>query len=233
MVPTNLKLISPLLCINHHRLVEHPLQDPGSEYGRQKRLCRELMFEFARDQNFDIRWAIVPGVIHDEMSWGDGTTEYALDAIRAAVQSEGSHNQSFPCPIHPDTRLPMIFMPDLIRGLLALQLAPGSHLKEPTNGYCISGFSFTARELFKYLKDRFPRFSWHHHHGLSNLKAPQGAALFADLWPNSLSGHAAKRDLGYTPQTGFALALDTIIDAHYHHERTKDTRINVDISSRI
>ena len=52
-------------------LVAHPEQDPGSAYGRQKRACRDLMAA----SKYDSRWAVIPGVLHDDPTWGDGTTE--------------------------------------------------------------------------------------------------------------------------------------------------------------
>jgi UDP-glucose 4-epimerase len=81
-------------------LVENPMQDPGSDYGVQKRGCRELLRKFSKliffcydinlkvcvngighveiigeDHGFDTRWCVVPGVLHAEESWGAGTTE--------------------------------------------------------------------------------------------------------------------------------------------------------------
>merc|ERR1740130_717840 len=47
-------------------LHENPTQDPGSDYGRQKRACRELLREFSTAEGgaFDTRWAVIPGVLH-------------------------------------------------------------------------------------------------------------------------------------------------------------------------
>ena len=38
-------------------LTENPHQDPGSDYGRQKRRCRNLMLRFAQDYGGDPRFA--------------------------------------------------------------------------------------------------------------------------------------------------------------------------------
>ena len=74
-------------------LTQNPNQDPGSDYGRQKRGCRELMADFARDEGGDPRFAVLPGVLHDAKTWGNGTTEYALDAILAAPPRELCQHQ--------------------------------------------------------------------------------------------------------------------------------------------
>ena len=58
-------------------LHKNPTQDPGSDYGRQKRACRELMAEFVSEHGGDARFAVLPGVLHNNPVWGNGTTEYA------------------------------------------------------------------------------------------------------------------------------------------------------------
>jgi len=113
-------------------LTANPMQDPGSDYGRQKRGCRDLMNEFASTHGGDPRFAVLPGVLHSEAIWGNGTTEYALDAMLAA-----SKGQPYACTIEPDSVLPMIFVGDLMRGLLALQAAPEAELHEPQRGYAM------------------------------------------------------------------------------------------------
>merc|ERR1719162_258270 len=55
-------------------LTQNPDQDPGSDYGRQKRKCRELLREFA-SRGGDPRFAVLPGVLHSKALWGNGTTE--------------------------------------------------------------------------------------------------------------------------------------------------------------
>ena len=91
-------------------VVENPTQAPGSDYGRQKRACRELLDEFGTKHGGDPRVAVLPGVLHSEPVWGNGTTEYALDAMLAA-----SRGQSYVCPIGPDVMLPMVYVDDLMR----------------------------------------------------------------------------------------------------------------------
>ena len=49
-------------------------------------------------------------MLHSEAIWGNGTTEYALDALLAASKGE-----QYECPVEPDVTLPMIFVDDLVR----------------------------------------------------------------------------------------------------------------------
>ena len=42
------------------------------------------MDKFRKEQGGDPRFAVLPGVLHSNSIWGNGTTEYALDALLAA-----------------------------------------------------------------------------------------------------------------------------------------------------
>ena len=37
--------------------------------------------QFVREHGGDARFAVLPGVLHNNPVWGNGTTEYALDAL--------------------------------------------------------------------------------------------------------------------------------------------------------
>ena len=45
------------------------------------------MADFAASSDGDPRFAVLPGVLHSEPIWGNGTTEYALDALLASSGS--------------------------------------------------------------------------------------------------------------------------------------------------
>ena len=95
---------------------------------------------------------MLPGVLHSNAVWGNGTTEYALDALLAAPHQETKlglpTTGAFLCPVDPDVKMPMVYVDDLMRGLCALQEADEAQLSEPERGYCIPGLSFSANELF-------------------------------------------------------------------------------------
>ncbi len=126
--------------------------------------------------------------MHDDAVWGGGTTEYALDAIRAARRGH-----VFVCPVPLDTQLPMIDRRDLVRGLVALAEAPAAAIVEPTGGYALAGFSFSARQLFAQLVELFPSFAFEE-------RVDATAGHFAQLWCDSLSPEEATRDLHFTAQ---------------------------------
>ncbi|CAE7210591.1 Tdh [Symbiodinium natans] len=173
--------------------------DPGSDYGRQKRGVRRLLQEFWRSGG-DPRWAVLPGVLHSEPTWGHGTTEYALEALLAAANCLSGKQET-------DVRVPMIYVDDLIRGLLALQDAPESSLQEPERGYAIPGVSFTAEELFKEIRFHVPNFQY-------QVELDANMNTFAKLWPDKLSTAEPWRDLSYAPSVGFRDMVFKILIAH-------------------
>jgi len=192
-------------------LTENPEQDPGSDYGRQKRKCRELMSAFARDHDGDPRFAVLPGVLHSNSVWGNGTTEYALDALLAAPHQATRlglpTGDAYVCPIDPDVRMPMVMVDDLMRGLIALQEADEEDLKEPEHGYTIAGLSFTPNELFAEIRKHHPGFGY-------RVKLDDNMNTFANLWPDEVSGEEALRDLGYSPKFDVSQMVKGVLEAH-------------------
>eukprot|EP01043_Picozoa_sp_COSAG02_P006095 COSAG02_NODE_170_length_31534_cov_33.568498_14_plen_540_part_00 len=192
-------------------LTENPEQDPGSAYGRQKRGCRDLMKTFARDHGGDTRFAVLPGVLHTEAVWGNGTTEYALDALLAAPHQETRlglpTGDAYVCPVDPDMAMPMVYVDDLMRGLIALQEADASQLLEPEQGYCIPGLSFTPNELFAEIRKHFPGFGF-------RVELNENMNKFASLWPDQLAKKEPLRDLGYTPEVQLAEMVKNILQEH-------------------
>jgi len=184
-------------------LVENPTQDPGSDYGRQKRACRELLDEFGSKHGGDPRVAVLPGVLHSEPVWGNGTTEYALDAMLAA-----SRGQPYVCPIGPEVMLPMVYVDDLMRGLLALSFADEEELSEPQRLYCMPGLSFTAEQLFEEIRHFKPSFEVTY--------GPPDPAMdkFARLWPDSLSPEEPLRDLEYEAYVTMPGMVAGVLNAH-------------------
>lgn len=192
-------------------LAENPNQDPGSDYGIQKRGCRELMQQYQQDHGLDTRFAVLPGVLHSEALWGNGTTEYALEALQAA-----SWGQNYVCPLDLDVRMPMVWENDLMRGLLALMDAPAEKLCEPGRGYVMPGLSFTARELFEEIRKIVPEFK-------ATQELDEIMNKFSKIWPDTLSSEEVSRDLGYSPRVGLAEMVQTVLAAHA--KRNKRSRL--------
>ena len=202
---------SPRVGASARWLTKNPTQDPGSDYGLQKRGCRELMADFAKKHNGDPRFAVLPGVLHSNSVWGNGTTEYALDALLSAPHQATTlglpTGESYTCPVDPDVRMPMVFVDDLMRGLVALQEAEPDVLAEPENGYCIPGLSFSANELFSEIRKHYPGFGF-------RVELDANMDKFAKLWPDELATEEPLRDLGYKPEVGLEEMVATVLKSH-------------------
>jgi hypothetical protein len=62
----------------------------------------------------------------------------------------------YKCFIAPDTRLPMLYMPDCLRATLELILAPHAHLRRCT--YNLTAMSFTPADLEASIRAVRPNF---------------------------------------------------------------------------
>lgn len=115
-------------------------------------------------------------------------------------------------------------MSDLITGLEALTFAPRGDLKEPSCGYALAGFTFTPADLICCLRSKvrvvanplppLPQVGTAlvdvppKNGGESVLEAPWEvsfdptgpAARFAELWPDTIDGETAERDLCWAPR---------------------------------
>ena len=140
-----------------------------------------------------------------------GTTEYALDALLNAPHQQTKHGLpvggAYVCPIHPDTRIPMIHVDDLMKGLVALQEADESMLAEPGRGYVVPGLSFTPNELFAEIRKHHPGFGY-------RVELNENMNRFAQLWPDELSGVDPLRDLGYEPEVDLPSMVTQVLAAH-------------------
>lgn len=110
---------------------------PTSIYGVTK-IAGELLGEyFFRKFSVDFRSVRYPGIISAETLPGGGTSDYAVAIYYEAVQ-----NGHYTCFVREDTVLPMMYIPDAIKGLISLAEADKSRLKHRT--FNISAMSFSV-----------------------------------------------------------------------------------------
>jgi threonine 3-dehydrogenase len=151
-------------------------------------------------------------VLHSQSAWGGGTTEYALDAILAA--HEGRH---YVCPVSADTQLPMIYIDDLTRAILAISFAAKDSLMAVQSGYTISGFSFSPNDLFSEIRKMYPEFEYSF-----DTSANPHAADFAETWPDSLCSSDAMSDFGFQASFGLSDTIRIILTAHQERKKNAE-----------
>jgi nucleoside-diphosphate-sugar epimerase len=166
---------------------------PRTIYGVTK-VAGELLcnYYFTR-YGLDVRSIRYPGIISSETPPGGGTTDYAVEIFYEAVKEK-----KYTCFVRKDTILPMLYMPDCIKGTLDLMDAPPDQIKIRTS-YNMGGLDFTAEELADEIAKRVP--------DLAVDYKPDFRQQIADSWPISVDDGDARRDWGWKPK--FTLATMT------------------------
>ena len=109
-----------------------------------------LLFQYYHHKfGLDFRSARFPGVISADTAPGGGTTDYAVHIFHEALRTG-----KYKCYLRPDTRMPMIYLPDCLRATVELLEAPAEKLNMCT--YNINAMSFTPEELADQLKKFIP-----------------------------------------------------------------------------
>lgn len=159
--------------------------DPDTMYGVTKRSGELLCRYYHKRYGVDVRSLRYPGLISYSTAPGGGTTDYAVEMYVAAAQ-----NEPYTCYLRPETRLPMMYMPDAITAVIDLMDADAEALSVRTS-YNIAAFSFSAEELAAALQP--------HASGFEVTYEPDGRQQIADSWPASIDDSAARSDWNWTP----------------------------------
>jgi threonine 3-dehydrogenase len=183
---------------------EEAWNTPRTMYGCNKLYCEHLGRYYTRyykqlgvtpAARVDFRCVRFPGLISAvTVPSGGGTSDYAPEMLHAAARGE-----SYACFVRPDTRIPLMAMPDAIDALLRLAGAPADRLTR--TAYNLSGFSPTAQAIADRVAAAFPgtRLSW----------APDAKRqAIVDSWPGEVDDGAARRDWGFAPAYDLARAFD-------------------------
>ncbi len=170
------------------------VEDPRTMYGITKVTGELLCDYYARKLGVDVRSLRLPGIISYTTPPGGGTTDYAVEMFYAALRDE-----AYTCFVRPETRLPMMYMPDTLRAILLLMDADAADLHVHSS-YNITGLSFSAEELAAAIRERRPSFTVRYE--------PDFRQAIADTWPTQIDDSHARADWGWRP----AYDLDAIVD---------------------
>jgi nucleoside-diphosphate-sugar epimerase len=158
--------------------------NPSTMYGITKVTGEMLCHYYAVKFDVDIRSLRLPGLISYHTAPGGGTTDFAIKIFHAALQK--GH---YTCFLRPDTRLPMMYMPDAIQGIQTLMAAdlPPLH----PSSYNISALSFSVAELVTEIQKHLPSFTCSYQ--------PDFRQAIADSWPSVIDDSQARIDWGWRP----------------------------------
>jgi len=162
-------------------------KDPQTVYGFSK-LAGENWCNYYREKyGLDVRSIRYPGLISWKAAPGGGTTDYAVQIFHDAIATE-----SYQCFLSADTRLPMMYMDDAIRGTIELMQTPLEKLKV-FRSYNLAGFSCTPSGLAAEISGHIAGFT------ISYLENDPRQQI-ADSWPRSIDDSEAQKDWGWQAQ---------------------------------
>ena len=159
---------------------------PKTMYGVTK-VCGELLGDYYFKRfNLDVRGVRYPGIISSETLPGGGTTDYAVEIFYEAIKSK-----KYTCFVKEDTVLPMMYMPDCIKGTIDLMDADISKLKHHCD-FNLTAMSFSVGKLVDEIKKHIPEFTCDY--------KPDFRQAIADSWPRSIDDSAAREEWGWKPE---------------------------------
>ena len=160
--------------------------NPSTVYGISK-LTGEMWSAYYHSRyGLDVRSIRYPGVIGWQSIPEGGTTDYAVEIYHGAIK-----DKYYNCFLRANTRLPMIYMDDVIRATIQLMEAPSENLTIRTS-YNLASMSFTPEELYESIKQFIPEFKIEY--------KPDFRQQIADSWNESIDDSDAQRDWGWKPE---------------------------------
>src|SRR5687767_4598910 len=115
--------------------------EPTTVYGISKYAGEFWCNYYYNKYGVDVRSLRYPGLISYKSSPGGGTTDYAVEIYHDALEVK-----HYDCFLQKDTYLPMMYMPDAIRGTIELMEAPAQKIQIRTS-YNIAAMSFSPEEI--------------------------------------------------------------------------------------
>lgn len=174
------------------------VEDPSTIYGITKVTGELLCHYYAQHFGVDVRSLRLPGIISYSAPPGGGTTDFAVEIFHAALQFG-----SYTCFVRPETRLPMMYMPDAIRAILGIMQAEAAAIKIRSS-YNITAVSFSAAELVSAIQKHLPHFTCHY--------VPDFRQAIADSWPSVIDDAKARADWGWQHQYELAAIVEDMLE---------------------
>jgi nucleoside-diphosphate-sugar epimerase len=171
---------------------------PTTMYGVTKVAGELLCDYYFHKYGVDVRGIRYPGLISWKTRPTGGTTDYAVEIYYEAVL-----NNKYECFVRADTKLPMMYMPDAIKGTLDLMDAPLENLKHHSD-FNFAGMSFSAQELADCIATRMPDFECTFN--------PDSRQAIADSWPDSIDDSAANKEWDWRPSFDLERMSDDMLD---------------------
>ena len=164
--------------------------EPATVYGISKYAGEFWCNYYYKRYGVDVRSIRYPGLISYKSAPGGCTTDYSVEIFHEALG-----DKHYDCFLHEDTYLPMMYMPDAIRGTIELMEAPAEKISI-RHSYNLSGMSFSPKEIAAEVKKHVPDFTIDY--------KPDYRQKIADGWPQSIDDSVAEKDWGWKAEYDLA-----------------------------
>jgi nucleoside-diphosphate-sugar epimerase len=158
---------------------------PTTIYGMTKVIGELVGKYYIQHYGMDIRGIRYPGIISNATLPGGGTTDYAVQIYYDAVKYG-----RYECFLSENTMLPMMYMPDCLKGTLDLFHASRERLVHNTD-FNMSAFSVTPADIAASIRKYLPSFEITY--------KPDFRQNIADSWPNSIDDSCARAEWDWKP----------------------------------
>ena len=173
------------------------IMEPSTVYGISKLAGERWCEYYFKKYLVDVRSVRYPGLISYKTEAGGGTTDYAVEIFYEAIRTG-----KYECFLTENTALPMMFMPDAIRGTIDLMETAPDNVKIRSS-YNLSGISFNPKELAQEIKKHIPEFTISY--------KPDFRQQIAESWPESIDDTAAQNDWGWKQEYDISKMTDIML----------------------
>ncbi len=177
---------------------QYTVMEPNTIYGISKQAGERYCEYYHKKYGVDVRSIRYPGLIGWKSAPGGGTTDYAVHIYHEALK-----NKRYECFLNAHTTLPMMYMPDAIRGTIELMESPAEKVKIRSS-YNLAGISFNPEEIAASIRAHIPEFTISYN--------PDFRQAIADSWPRSIEDHYAKEHWGWKPHYDLASMTKDMLD---------------------
>lgn len=171
---------------------------PTTVYGISKTTGELLCNYYHRRYGVDVRSIRYPGIISYQSIPSGGTTDYAVEIFHAAIKGE-----NYTCFLKADTRLPMMYIDDAIRGTIEMMEADSQKINI-RYGYNLSAMSFTPEEIYNQILSYYPDFKISYE--------PDFRQEIASSWTESIDDSQARKDWGWKEEYDLASMTSIMIN---------------------
>jgi nucleoside-diphosphate-sugar epimerase len=184
MVPSSIAVFGPQSVL--YNAPQETMLTPNTMYGITKVTGEMLADYYLKKYGLDFRGIRYPGIISHTTLPGGGTTDYAVEIFYEALK-----HKTYNCFLSAEACLPMMYMPDCVRGTLELLEADRDQLKHHGN-YNLGAMSFTPEDLADEIRKHIPEFTITY--------SPDFRREIAKYWPASIDDSAARAEWGWKPE---------------------------------